>query len=221
MGCSLGAMNCSPFGPKRFTNPPSPLSNSTMLPGMVRLYSLSVYHCANVSADLMQARFPSEVGLPSASSVSSTKPSSKLQVGPGKSVFTVSSLKSRNRPGTLSTQASSICSQLPRPSATQLKPSSSVHSLEQPSPSRKLPSSHSSSSTIPSPQLEVHGCPLSHLGSAWQRSVQPSNGMSLPSSQLSAPSVTPSPQVVGVQVLGDPSHLNPTSMRHFASQPSP
>src|SRR5690606_15446733 len=177
-----------PFGPKRFTYPPSPLSNSTMLPGMVRLYSLSVYHCAKVSADLMQARFPSEAALPSASRVSSTRPSSRLQFGPVKSVFTVSSRKSRKSAGTLSTQAPLICSQLPSPSATQLNPSSTVHSLLQPSPLRRLPSSHSSSSTMPSPQDEVHGCPLSHWGSAWQRSVQPSNGVSLPSSQLSAPS---------------------------------
>src|SRR5512133_787069 len=73
---------------------------------------------------------------------------------------------------------------------------------------------------MPSPQAEVHG-PSPHLGSFWQSEKQPSNGIVLPSSQLSAPSILPSPHVVGVQVLGVPSHLYPISYLQLGEQPSP
>jgi hypothetical protein len=58
-------------------------------------------------------------------------------------------------------------------------------------------------------------------GSIWQSSEQPSKGMVLPSSQLSAPSTMPSPQMVGVQTLGLPLHLWPISTLHVGEQPSP
>src|SRR5690606_19408012 len=51
--------------------------------------------------------------------------------------------------------------------------------------------------------------------------LQPSKGTALPSSHSSAPSTTPSPQTVGVHVLGTPSHLNPISTRQVGEQPSP
>src|SRR5262245_42304240 len=94
--------------------------------------------------------------------------------------------------------------------------------LEQPSPSRKLPSSHCSlPNTMPSPQLDAHAIPVGQVGSARQSGEQPSNPTVLPSSQLSAPSLILSPQVVGVHVLGAPSHLKPCSMRQCSLQPSP
>lgn len=64
-----------------------------------------------------------------------------------------------------------------------------------------FPSSHPSSRTTPSPHCEMQE-PSEQSGSAWQSVEQPSNGVRLPSSQLSAPSWTSSPQVVGVQTLG-------------------
>src|SRR5690606_9042856 len=88
-------------------------------------------------------------------------------------------------------------------------------------PSRRFPSSQSSPRTMPSPQVEVHGCPLTQVGSASQRSLQPSKGTLLPSSQLSAPSILPSPHTYFVHLLGEPSHLCPRSMRQRESQPSP
>src|SRR5262245_52722523 len=78
-----------------------------------------------------------------------------------------------------------------------VKPPSILQVEEQPSPSLLLPSSQSSLSTSPSPQRDVHA-PAEQSGSAWQSLEQPSNGTSLPSSHTSAPSVFPSPQVVGV-----------------------
>src|SRR5688500_13112386 len=127
-------------------------------------------------------------------------------------------LKSRKMAGTFITHFSPTISQLA--SFEQLCPSSTTHALEQPSPSRTLPSSHSSPSTMPSPHLEAQA-PVAQLGSERQLGPQPSNGSVLPSSQLSAPSGLPSPQVVGEQALGAPLHLKPFSMRHLASQPSP
>ena len=89
----------------------------------------------------------------------------------------------------------------------QVQPGSTLQSLEQPSPLAALPSSHSSSSTMPSPHFEVHPEVPEQFGSIWQSSEQPSKGMVLPSSQPSAPSTLPSPQVVGVHLLGLPVHL--------------
>src|SRR5690606_29938085 len=101
----------------------------------------------------------------------------------------------------------------------QMYPGSSLQVDEQPSKSRLLPSSHSSSlSTRPSPHVPVQ--PLSvHCGSAWQISLHPSKGVVLSSSHVSEPSCTPSPQTVGVQTLGDPSHLYPISNLQVAEQP--
>src|SRR5688572_11058717 len=107
-------------------------------------------------------------------------------------------------------------------SFSQMKPSSSVQRSEQPSPLRMLPSSHSSSSTMPSPQLDVHAVvgPV-HVGSRRQLGAQPSKPTVLPSSQLSAPSTSSSPHVVGSQVLGLPMHFQPISIWQRALQPSP
>ena len=55
------------------------------------------------------------------------------------------------------------------------------------------------------------GAPVVQAGSFWQLAEQPSKGRALPSSQLSAPSTTLSPQVVWVHLLGLPLHLNPSS----------
>jgi len=46
-----------------------------------------------------------------------------------------------------------------------------------------------------------------HAGSIWQSSEQPSKGTVFPSSQLSAPSFLPSPQVVFVHFVPAWSHL--------------
>jgi len=102
-----------------------------------------------------------------------------------------------------------------------LKPSSTLQSAEQPSPSVVLPSSQSSPRTMPSPQAEVQALVPSQAGSLRQSDEQPSKGMALPSSHASAPSTLPSPQVVGVQVLGLPVHLNPISTLQPSEQPSP
>jgi hypothetical protein len=59
------------------------------------------------------------------------------------------------------------------------------------------------------------------FGSAWQLAEHPSNGVVLPSSQLSAPSLMPSPQVVCEHTLGEPEHLYPISYFHVGEQPSP
>src|SRR5215831_17913629 len=83
-----------------------------------------------------------------------------------------------------------------------------------------LPSSHASPTTTPSPHFEVHA-PLLQIGSLWQSAEQPSNGSVLPSSQVSAPSMTPSPHLVVVQTLGLPLHLCPSSILHVDEQPSP
>src|SRR5256885_10460981 len=115
------------------------------------------------------------------------------------------SVKSRKIAGTRRMQRPSFISHADS-AVVHLKPFSSLHSDEQPSPSLLFPSSHSSSRTRPSPHFEVHGPPL-QLGSAWQSFEQPSKGVSLPSSQTSAPSGLPSPHVVREQTLGAPSHL--------------
>src|SRR6202035_5333920 len=88
-------------------------------------------------------------------------------------------------------------------SLEQVNPGSIWHVDEQPSPLRRLPSSHCSPapSKMPSPQVDVQGAPGGRVGSAWQVSEQPSKGSVFPSSQLSAPCVFPSPQVVGVHTL--------------------
>src|SRR5690606_30897717 len=156
---------------------------------------------------------PTNTGFAWSFSSLSRSPVVRLQVEPGKSVFTVSSLKSRKSAGMRTTHSSPTFSQDPEPPSTHWNPGSTLQSLEQPSPSRRFPSSQSSPRTMPSPQVEVHGCPLTQVGSASQRSLQPSKGTLLPSSQLSAPSILPSPQTVFVHLLGEPSHLCPRSMR--------
>src|SRR5258706_5559319 len=93
------------------------------------------------------------------------------------------------------------------PAKAHMKPGSSLHWSEHPSPLRALPSSHSSPMTKPSPQSDTQA-PALQFGSVWQTALQPSYGSALPSSQLSAPSFTPSPHTVGVHTLGVPSHLN-------------
>jgi hypothetical protein len=59
---------------------------------------------------------------------------------------------------------------------------------------------------MPSPHLEVHPELPEQSGSIWQSEEQPSNGMALPSSQVSAPSTFPSPHTVGEHWLGLPLH---------------
>src|SRR3954467_11051125 len=120
--------------------------------------------------------------------------------------------------GTRSTQAPLIFSQLAF--CEHSKPASFLQDAEQPSPSLVLPSSHSSPIKSPSPHSEVQPSPV-QVGSVWQVDEQPSKGTALPSSQLSAPSFLASPQTVGVQTLGWPSHLKPTSNLQVAEQPSP
>ena len=115
-------------------------------------------------------------------------------------------LKSRNTAGTVMLHdASSTISH--GASLLHMKPSSTVHVLEQPSPLRRLPSSQASSSTMPSPQLDVHAPCVPGSPARRQFGAQPSKPIVLPSSQLSAPSTTPSPQVVAVHVLGEPDAL--------------
>ena len=75
--------------------------------------------------------------------------------------------------------------------------------------------------TMPSPQLETQAPLPVQLGSVWQSAEQPSKGTVLPSSQLSAPSIISSPHLVGVQALGLPLHLKPSSTLQVAEQPSP
>src|SRR5512147_1280395 len=87
----------------------------------------------------------------------------------------------------------------------QVQPGSIAQMLEHPSPFAAFPSSHASPSTMPSPHFDVQEAPV-QSGSLWQSCEQPSNGMVLPSSQPSAPSFLPSPQVVVEHLLGLPSH---------------
>src|SRR6187402_601077 len=84
-----------------------------------------------------------------------------------------------------------------------------------------LPSSQPSSPIFkPSPQVDVQ--PFSvQTGSPWHKLLQASKGRELLSSQVSAPSWTPSPQTVGLQVLGEPSHLKPISNLQMSEHPSP
>ena len=65
---------------------------------------------------------------------------------------------------------------------------------------------------MPSPQDDVQPLVPGQLGSSWQVAEQPSKGTVLPSSQLSAPSLTLSPQTVGTHLLGVPLHLKPCSI---------
>src|SRR3954451_4830923 len=95
-----------------------------------------------------------------------------------------------------------------------------VQSAAHPSPSRLLPSSHASPTTMPSPHFEAHEAP-EQSGSPRQSSEQPSKGRALPSSQLSVPSIAPSPHFVAVQALGFPLLFQPISTFHVAEQPSP
>src|SRR5262245_53312725 len=101
------------------------------------------------------------------------------------------------------------------------KPSSTMQLLEQPSPLRVLPSSQASSRTMPSPQRDEQATvgPV-HVGSRRHSGEQPSKPMWFPSSQLSAPSMLPSPQFVREQMLGDPMHLKPGSNWQRELQPS-
>src|SRR6188768_4012515 len=102
---------------------------------------------------------------------------------------------------------------------TQSNPASFAQVEEQPSPSAVLPSSHSSLMTRPSPQSEVHDSPA-QSGSVRHSDEQPSNGTSLPSSQLSAPSTMPLPHSASVHTLGSPSHFFPSSILQRSEQPS-
>src|SRR5690606_13151325 len=104
---------------------------------------------------------------------------------------------------------------------TQVKPGSMVQVLEQPSPLIWLPSSHSSLIKRPSPHCEVQSWPPGQLGSATHTSEQPSKGTTLPSSQLSAPSMMLSPQTVGRQTPGSPSQVKPCSNLQRSEHPSP
>src|SRR5450432_3156541 len=72
---------------------------------------------------------------------------------------------------------------------------------------------------MPSPQEDVQPVAV-QVGSSWQVPEQPSNGTALPSSQLSAPSLTLSPQTVGTHLHGEPLHLKPCSIWQRALQPS-
>src|SRR5215471_12083064 len=114
--------------------------------------------------------------------------------------------------GTISLSPSGGCA--------HMYPGSMVQVAEHPSPSTLLPSSHASPTTMPSPHFDAHEAPP-QSGSLRQSPEQPSNGSPLPSSQLSVPSILPSPQVVGVQVLGLPLHFQPISTLQLAEQPSP
>src|SRR6478735_3182238 len=84
-----------------------------------------------------------------------------------------------------------------------------------------LPSSQSSLISRPSPHLDVQAPLALQLGSREQSAEQPSNGVVLPSSQLSAPSTTPLPHLASVHLLGMPSHFLPSSTRQRSEQPSP
>jgi hypothetical protein len=75
---------------------------------------------------------------------------------------------------------------------------------------------------MPSPQLDVQAAVgPEQVGSLRQFGAQPSKPMVFPSSQLSAPSTTRSPQVVAVHVLGEPMHFHPISIWQRALHPSP
>src|SRR5215471_15944393 len=108
----------------------------------------------------------------------------------------------------------------PSGGCVQVNPGSIVQVGEHPSPETLLPSSHASPTTMPSPHFDTHDAPV-QSGSRRQSSEQPSNGRALPSSQLSVPSMTPSPHFVGVQTLGLPLHFQPISTLQVAEQPSP
>src|SRR5436190_9419742 len=100
-------------------------------------------------------------------------------------------------------------------------PYSTVQSSAQPSPLRVLPSSHASlPRRIPSPHFETQG-PFEQFGSSVQYGVHPSPRSKLPSSHCSMPSRIPLPHGAGTHGEPGASHLNPFSMRHVESQPSP
>src|SRR5262247_334812 len=108
----------------------------------------------------------------------------------------------------------------PSGGCVQVNPGSIVQVAEHPSPATLLPSSHGSPTTMPSPHFDTQDAPA-QSGSPRQSLEQPSKGRALPSSQLSVPSTTPSPHVVGVQALGLPVHFQPISTLQVAEQPSP
>src|SRR5688572_25425224 len=86
------------------------------------------------------------------------------------------------------------------------------------------PSSHGSSpSATPSPQtVSRHtspGASQTYPDSRRQVLEQPSSASVLPSSQLSRPAITPSPQI-GWQRSPAPSQRHPLSSWHSSSQPS-
>src|SRR5215510_10220001 len=114
--------------------------------------------------------------------------------------------------GTISLSSSGGCAHMYSGSMVQV--------AEHPFLSTLLPSSHASPTTMPSPHFDWQEAPP-QSGSLRQSPEQPSNGSPLPSSQLSVPSTLPSPQVVGVQLLGLPLHFQPISTLHVAEHPSP
>src|SRR4051794_17238998 len=103
----------------------------------------------------------------------------------------------------------------PSVGCVHLNPASTLQSAVQPSPSTVLPSSHASPTTMPSPHVDAQApVALVQVGSVWQSAEHLSNGVMLPSSQLSAPSTMRSPHVVCEQALGAPLHFQPSSTLH-------
>ena len=197
-----------------------PLLHSVSVPAVLWFTpDVSWYHWENVAALVMWALAGGAVALrtgsPSAPSVDWTSPVMTFvsPLAPGSKSAGIWARKSRYSAGTVIWSPSIGC--------TQVNPGSTLQSAEHPSPLTLLPSSQASLTTRPSPQRDVQLLPVLHCGSFWHPAEQPSNGREFPSSQLSVPSTTLSPQVVWLHLLGVPLHFHPGSSLQVGEQPSP